>query len=373
MKKFKIAILTESVSTHSGSRAPIELAKNLAKIGNQIILYGFAQNKDSSLIDDISRKNLQIKILKKGNNILSSKILPSRHLIRSLKKEAPNFTLVAAFLPSLLSSKIAGIPTIKIYMGTQFDAYLESKLPNQQIPLLDNYINTISNLTIYMLEFISIWLSDNIVAISHYTARKMKNLYKRKAARTIYLGGNHLSTAKRKKDRSLNLLSVSRITPYKNFHSLISILDSLPQKINLTIAGNIEKPNYLKYLKNQASSNIKFIINPSDNRISKLYSQCDIYVTADRYLFFGLPVAEAAYFNKPSIAFYFAAAPEIIKHQKTGYIAKNQKEFTTYLKRLINNSSQRKKMGLSARKRAENLFNWQSTASKYTIFLNKLS
>lgn len=296
MRKFKIAILTESLNTSSGSRAPVELAKNLSQLGNSVTIYA----RDKSIVKNLS--GVKVVALSKPKNFLESRAIPNFELTKLLKKNPPDIALLTSFLPSLLAAKIAKIPVIKIYMGTQFDAFLENKNPDQKISNLDKLLNLIINLLIYSLEFISIRYSDFVIAISPYSGSQVRNLFRRKVDQVIYLGGDHLNLklrASHQNSKSFNLLSVSRITPYKNFHILVSCVKELKTNANvtLTIAGKNEKSKYLKYLKKISSPNTKFTLDPSDHQLTKLYSSCDVYITADRYLFFGLPIAEAAFFS----------------------------------------------------------------------------
>ena len=49
-----IAVITQSVNTHSGSRAPLELAKNLSK-NNDISIYSYPHNSDKNLIENLEK------------------------------------------------------------------------------------------------------------------------------------------------------------------------------------------------------------------------------------------------------------------------------------------------------------------------------
>ncbi len=107
------------------------------------------------------------------------------------------------------------------------------------------------------------------------------------------------------------------------------------------------------------------VIDPTDHELAVLYQRAHIYASADRYLYFGLPICEAARFQIPAVSLSLAAAQEIIVHSKTGFIAKNQIEFSAYLEKLINNPNLRDKMGQSAQKRAQEIFTWEKTAREY--------
>ena len=380
MREYKVAIITESLSTHSSSRVAIELSKHLKRLGNNVSVYAYAVDKNVE--GELSGRNIQVIELARLDSRFLSRIIPNRELIKLLKVNRPHVAILTAFLSSNLAAKLAGVPVLRIYMGTQFGAYLENKLPNQEISLLDRIANFTVDAFIYLSELISAHLSNQTVAISHYCAEEIERLYRRKVNDVIYLGGNHLPTETLKKrtrenrssPQTLNLLSVSRVTPYKNFHFLIETTKKLsPQyNISLTIAGTVAKPQYLAYLKKVSPKNVHFIINPSDQQLARLYSDCDIYITADKYLFFGLPIAEAAFFKKPTIALNYAAAKELVLNRKTGLVVNNQKEIMDAITHYIKNKKSVQRMGLAAQKRAQEIFTWEKSAKQYLELFKKI-
>lgn len=363
----KIAFLVEIINNQSGARAPLELAKQLSKLNHQITVYGYKDKLDRFSYDQLLKSKIKVILLEKSKSSLLSKFLPNLNLLRSLKQNRFDLVIFAGTLPFFLSAKLSGIPIIRIYMGSQFDAYLEKKLPDQKISLSDRVINRIGNFYIFINELLMTRLSDYVVAISKYCTKELKKYYKRTAERTIYLGGDHLPYIKNKLRTSnkLKLLSISRLTPYKNFHLIIEAISKLKDPLKLTIVGNSHNPDYLKYLKNIAPKNVHFTQNCSDNQLAKLYSESDLYITADRFLFFGFPIAEAAFFAIPSIAFNFAAAGELIDNKRTGFLISNQDHLLNLLTELLQNPDQIKKLGQAAKNRAKDKFAWSKIALEY--------
>ncbi len=109
-----------------------------------------------------------------------------------------------------------------------------------------------------------------------------------------------------------------------------------------------------------------------DFELAKLYQNCNLYVTCDRYLFFGLPIAEAANFKKPTVALNFAAAKELIETGKTGVVVKSGEEMKKTLKYLINNPEVVEKMGRSAFVKVKKEFSWEKIALEYDEFLRQI-
>ena len=113
-----------------------------------------------------------------------------------------------------------------------------------------------------------------------------------------------------------------------------------------------------------ANKNVKIQIKVPDKQLIEAYQQADIYASFDRYLFFGMPVLEAATLGIPAVVYKKCAAGETINHGQTGFLAKNEKEFTFYLKKLIVNQKLRNQLGRRAATKAQ-LFSWPNLAENY--------
>ena len=77
-----------------------------------------------------------------------------------------------------------------------------------------------------------------------------------------------------------------------------------------------------------------------------------------------MPILEAASFKLPTVALNNAAAKEVIKNKKTGFVASNLDEFKKYLELLLKNQKLRNSMGTKAAIFAKE-FTWQKTAKEY--------
>lgn len=385
MTKLDIAILTEELNPYSGSRVAIELSRHLARLGDHVTLYAYGQNQDQQIIKSLRKLKVSVVFLAKPQGLLS-KVMPNKPLKNLLNKSDHQIAISAATLPFFLSAKLANIPVVRIYMGTQFNPYIENKLPDEPLNIFEKIINFWENMAIYLVEATSIILSDHIIAISLYCSKQAQKLYFRKPDIVIYLGGNHLPPTTnyplplRESERDstnyplpLRLLSVSRITPYKGFHRLIKTVNNFSNHLDLTIVGVPIKPKYWRYLKKISRKNIHFIENPQDSDLSNLYNACDWLVTADRNLFFGLPIVEAAFFGKPAIAFNYAAATEIIDNGQTGFIIASEQQLKRLLKALITNPKHLAKLGQEAHKKAIDQFLWEKVAQQYHDFLQKIN
>jgi len=382
----KIAILTEILSTHSGSRAPIELAKYLA-LNNKVTLIAYDLQTEQDIKKELKTRGIEIILIRPPDFVFGKWLAAFRFLPYLQNQDIISFH---GTLPALLVAKLSGKPIVKTYYGTQLNAYLEKFLPFEPLSKKDKCLHWLSNKVILFMERVNFFIAKQTIGISQYTSKEAQKYYGLKIpfihldASVISSTLNPISSKARNKvlrQKSevlipytldpITILSVSRITPYKGFHLLIEAVKKIGKKINLIIVGSSPQPKYLEYLRKIKTAQVKILINISDRELASLYQNCDIYVSADRYLFFGLPPLEAAFFGKPSVILDHCAAGEVVNHQKTGYVCKDLNELIKYLKILVENQNLREKMGQDAKNFAIENFSWEQTAKNYeAVFTN---
>lgn len=359
-----LAIVTKSATTKSGARVPFELAKALKGKCNISI---FAQEKNA---DKNLKRRYKQSFSANKNLKLYKDFIHLYHLLKSDRFDVISFhATLAEMLACKLASKRASIPIVATYYGTQFDAYLEKNLPEEILSPVDLLINKVTNMAIWTVKKLQMSLADHIISISEYAQEELKKLYGITST-VIYLGTNLKRSTNNQlpTTENITILSVSRFTPYKGFNTLIDAVSKLRSQglnLKLILVGSAPKKNYLSYLKSKIEAGDEILTNVDDRKLANLYNSCDIYATCDKYLFFGLPIVEAANFAKPSIALDFAAASEIIENNKTGLIAKNQKDLEKCIQKLALDKRLRQKMGQNAQQLANSKFNWQQIAKKY--------
>lgn len=367
----KIAIICQELNVKTSSRIILDLAIRLSK-KNKVYFICFKDKLDANLrkILDISRIEARI---------IPHSPISSLRLFSELKKIHPDVISFHSSLIFFLIAKLSGFPIVKTYYGTQFDAYLEKFNPDYKPNLSNRLVNFLGNKFLFITERIQFLLSDQIVGISKYTASETERIYKRKIP-FIYLGADSVflkvKENKQKKSNIFTILSVSRITPYKGFHLLAKILkrvqDELKIKIKLIIAGSCNNKSYLGYLRKVLPVNSQILTNVSMEKLSELYSQSDLYVSLDRYLFFGLPPLEAALFKKPSLVMNYCAANEIVVNEKTGFVANSENEFIKKLKVMIEDENLLQTMGENSYKRTLDAFNWDDCSEQYENLFKKI-
>jgi len=380
----KIALFTEIINRRSGSRAPLEIAKALAKRGNQVTVIAYSYRLEKEAFTELVGSGVGITLFQKKNIFTPFKVF------LKLKNQAYDLVSFHGTLPFFLGSKLLSIPISLTYYGTQLNAFTDKFFPKKP-GFLIRFLNRIFNKIIILQEKLLINLSDSVLAISKYTQLELKDLYS-KQAEFVYLGVSQFqSTAKRlnssprsgklRLDRrsklrlsGIKILSVSRLVPYKGFHKLIKIFNKLSKtypKIVLTIVGSSPNKGYLGFLRKMSNSSVKILTELPDKDLITEYKKSHIYATFDKYSFFGMPILEAASFAIPVVAIARCASAETVIHAKTGFLAKNTSEFEYYLKKMIEDHKLRVKMGRQARQHAKN-FDWNRLAKHYEKSFKKL-
>lgn len=366
----RIAIIAEICNSKSGARAPIELAKALAK-ENEVFFYATNQNQDTQTKRELDASKVAVRLINTSSKPFISKWIVGIKLKGSLEKDKPQVLSTHCTLPLFFGCKLSHIPTVMTYHGTQFHVFKEKVLPGSLLYLALAPLDKLANVLIYIKSAIPVLTANAVIAISQYTQKELKGLYRRSAP-YIYWGAlpqnfAQLDINHRPDNKQIKILSVSRFTPYKGFHHLVRIFNQLSRKypkLELTIAGSLGSQKYLNHLKQIANDKVDFIVNCNDKKLIKLYQSCGIYATGDHYPLFGMPLLEAAAFGKPLLALNFCAAKEMIKHGETGFVANNLSEFKNYLEKLIQDKNLRQTMGKKAKEWSKE-FRWEETAREY--------
>ncbi len=375
MKTLDIGVLCEIIDNHSGSRAPLEIASHLAALNQKVTIYAYDYKLNRRAKADLKRKNVKVILIKKPNIPFIGKYAGAITLLKILRTRRHQIMTYCAMFPFFLAGILSGTPIVRIYQGTQFDALLERKLPGEKLNLFEKVTNFFANIYIYSIELTTTHFSKGIVAISKYAKKEAEKLYFKKVDRVIYLGTTYLgkSQSGSKPKKKYSFISVSRITPYKGFHLIIKALNKLKTKnINYVIVGSQPKKKYQQYLKKIGYPFVKLVINPPDRELANLYRTSKIYLNADRHQYFGLTLTEAALYGLPTVSFDFAASRELIDDNKSGFIAKNEAQFTKAVEKLLKNPKLMRKMGSNARIKAQKEFTWRNTTINYLSLLNKI-
>lgn len=180
-----IAVITQSISTHSGSRAPIELAKNLSK-NNHVTIYSYPHNSDKNLIKALEKLRIKTILLPYKGKSLINQIKNTLALSKKLRHARHDIISSHCLSPLFIATWLSKTPTVATYYGTQKNVLTEKNSP-KKLSLVNFFVEKILNLIIFLEQWTIVNTTSKTVAISRYSKNEANKFYHRKL-RFIYLG-----------------------------------------------------------------------------------------------------------------------------------------------------------------------------------------
>ncbi|MDG2352587.1 MAG: glycosyltransferase family 4 protein [Acidimicrobiales bacterium] len=167
------------------------------------------------------------------------------------------------------------------------------------------------------------------------------------------------------------LLALTRLVPRKGIDVLIQAVKVLKKdypELLLLIGGTGRDLKRLKDLAKDSEKSIRFLGEISEEDLPELYRMSDIFCMPCRSRWggleqegFGIVFLEAAASGVPQIAGKSGGSADAVSNNETGFIIDNPKDprqLAQSIKTLLQNSEKLERMGLDARKRAENHFSY---------------
>ncbi len=212
------------------------------------------------------------------------------------------------------------------------------------------------------LDFLSAQKANKITVASNNNVNRVKKYYSRNDVKLIYHGIdiNDYQIGKYQD----YLLYVSRLVKPKRVDLAIKAMKFIKnKKLKLYIIGDgEEKDNLLNLIRKDKIDNVEFLGKVNNNRLQKLYSNCLAVIYTPLNEDWGLIPLEAGASGKATIGVNEGGLKETIVNNKTGFlipsIELSPKKIAEKIDYLFNNKSIAKKMGLEARKKAED-FDWK--------------
>jgi len=224
---------------------------------------------------------------------------------------------------------------------------------------------------------------DAYIAISKNTADKLRK-FSKKAVHVVYCGVDKKEfLANYTKFKDPTIVSVSRLTKYKNLNTLILAFAHLLTKVKnaklIIIGTGPEQKNLKDQIKAlNISSKVKIFANLPRDELISLYKSAHVFSLPSLVEGFGIATVEAAIAGLPYVNSDIPVLREITKNGKGGYLvdSDNPLDFSQKLQLLLNNSNLYKKKSLELRTLADS-YNWYDvvlqTENVYKSLLSKNS
>lgn len=338
----KIAFLNDTFLVGRGADQVIyELAK---RIGKKYKVYVLASEAD------FSEENFKIKKVK-AQKLLTGTWKDFLFFKNALayRKAAKKYDVINLH-HGTLNIALKGLPNVVVtYHGSPKDDKESSKVRKKGREIINAF-------GVKSLKKVS-----KIIAISEYIKKELiKKDINHSKIKVIYDGVSDVFVSSGEDDNFM--LYVGRLEKHKRVEKLIQLSKDLNFK--LKIVGYGPEVHKLKKLAKGMIAPCEFYGKVSQEKVLRLYQTCSFFASASNWEGFGLIFLEAARCAKPSLAFKVAAIPEVVFNKSTGFLAKNDFEFSEYAKILINYPDLRKEMGEKALAFSQG-FSWDSSAKEY--------
>lgn len=329
----KIAILVPNYIEAGGDARVVKIqAKDFFNNGHKVTIFTLNSDIESSNIPIINmgmpKKILFQRIYRLLFPLDIIKIIKIIHLLREFD------IIVAHLYPmtwiGMIAKKMYGKKYIFWYHGIDDPENFKGIIQKVYIKFF-----------IFMTK-ISILNTDNIIAVSYFGQKGVKEFFKRDSE-VIYntvderfhpgIDGTIIRQKHGLGDFPV-ILSVGRVMPQKGFHILIDIFNEIQKKIpdaKLVIVGQTTYTDYLRELKEKSNDSVIFAGYVKDE-MPLYYAMCDLYATCSLRECHNLPILEAQACGKSVIAFNNPPFNEEVN--KNGFLIENG-NFTEFINTCI--------------------------------------
>jgi len=183
-----------------------------------------------------------------------------------------------------------------------------------------------------------------------------------------------LTKAAEKNNKTFVIGNLGRLEKQKAQHILLETAtrlknDSIDFQIIIGGTGQLKEWLTLQIEKLQLS---KFVVLAGHiDNVHAFMQSIDIFVLTSSWEGFGYVIAEAMLHQKPVVAFNHSSNPELITHGEDGFLARSGDLDDLYrcIKKLLDNTDLRNKMGENARKKIVENFDFEKQYAEIKHFL----
>ncbi len=214
---------------------------------------------------------------------------------------------------------------------------------------------------------------NKFIVTSNNTKNLLINEFKIKNNKisVVEPGIERLEKYKFKNNNKIHFLTCGSIINRKNYLFLLKVLKPL-DNYTLDIVGDTSRDigyfkNLKKYIsKNSMNKKIIFHGTISDNKLAKLYSKTDCYISVSKYEGFGMSLANALIIKKPIITFFTETILSTLGKKGVLYFKKFEvKELRNIITNNIYNKNNFKKLNINIHKNKRYLLTPQESAKKF--------
>jgi len=219
-------------------------------------------------------------------------------------------------------------------------------------------------------DWLAVRRAAQLVANSHYTASRVRQLYRRAVDAVVYPGVDltlfHPAPTQIEPSYAI---SVGRLSAEKGIDRLLELWRAVPD-LPLHVVGD-GRPGVLRDLRGHAPHGVYFRGHLTASDLADAYRGAAVAVFAPHGEEFGLAPLEAMASGVPVVAWREGGLQETIVDGETGYLVSDSVTFRQRVRLLLHDEQRRRAFGEAARRRAEQ-FSWQQTASQMEAVCQRL-
>ncbi len=172
---------------------------------------------------------------------------------------------------------------------------------------------------------------------------------------------------KKQKEKTPTIIYLGRMMKYKQLDTLLTIFANVQRvipKATLRLVGTgPELPALREHVRKHKIPHVHFYEFVTPQEKNDLLQSSWIFVTPSSLEGWGITVIEANACGLPAIAFDVPGLRESIKHNKTGYLVRDQTTMQAAIITFLQNKKLREQLGKNAKQWSTH-FSWQKTAEK---------
>lgn len=326
---------------------------------NTIKKWGGGEKWHFEMASFLASKNYNIHFITSKNSVLANKLRQTA--IKTYFTDVKNFSFLNTIkvnkITTYLKENKIDVVIINSSQDMKFGG-LASKKANVKhiiyrrgsaIPIKNSFIN----------RYFFSKVITAIIANSEATKQTINANYKMFSESKIFVLRNGIDTGsflsninKRSKENQSNIVlgNLGRLVTQKNQLFLIEVATQLKQKnihFQLLIGGEGKLKSKLKSKIAEYQLEDEVVLEGFINKPEDFLNKIDIFLLSSLWEGFGYVIAEAMLCKKSVVAFDTSSNPELIIHNKNGFltIPNDVNDFTEKVMHLINDSEKRKIMG----------------------------
>lgn len=357
-----ICFINTTKAWGGGEKWHYDMAKAMLKKGLKISLITNKKGDLNKKLQGSACQNIAINI--------SSKSYLNPFAYRKVRKLLEELAPDSVILNLSLDLKVAGIAAKKA--GVRNIIYRRGSA----IPISNSFSNR------YLFKNVVTGIIANSEATKATINKYNPHLFPKEKIQVIYNGIDskyyqEASAPDQDRQKPWTIGNLGRLVEQKGQSDLIKLAQLLKKEdipFKVLIGGDGKLKSQLELQIHEAGVESEVQLLGHIENVKEFMNQLDVFVLSSRWEGFGYVVVEAAACGKPTIAYNLSSNPEVVEHERTGYLVepKNLSELVQKIKQLHSDRKLYKYLAHNAVQMVENKFDINICEARVFDYLNSL-